>query len=188
MIDNRLHYEGEGYTEDGRRMPNITIDTCKYMNRFETMVLRNSIDLVCKYADTIEEAEKQYNDLIDLYTVRNKPTKPIEKPLTGKYAKLRDDLITAVEAGKIADHGEDGGTCNFDSPSLLLPRWQEKKVKQAAKEAGIGCFKWELYGGARYVFTTPTGAQGNRNCRVSEAMCKALETLGYSVLQYCSMD
>ena len=34
-----------------------------------------------------------------------------------------------------ADFGEDGGTCNFDSPSLLLPRWQEKKIKQAAKEA-----------------------------------------------------
>lgn len=188
MIDGKYHYEGEGYTKDGRRMANITIDTCKYMSRFETMVLRNSLDIECKYADTIEEAEEQYNDMVHRYTELYKPKEPEYKPLTGKYKKLSEDLKAAIETAKLFDNGEDGGTCNFDSPSLALPRWNESKVKQAAKEAGTSCFKWELYGGARYVFTPPTRAQGNRRCRVSEAMCKALTDLQYDVLEYCAMD
>lgn len=188
MIDNRLHYEGEGYTEDGRRMPNITIDTCKYMNRFETMVLRNSIDLECKYADTIEEAEKQYNDLVEQYTVRNKPTKPIEKPLTGKYKKLSEDLKTALIEAKKADTGEDGGTCNFDAPAIIAPMWREDKVKQAAKEAGTTAFKWNWFGQTKYVFGIPTNAQGNRRTRVAGAMNYALMNMGYETLLYCAMD
>lgn len=185
MINGMYHYEGDIYYK-GKRIPDATIDACLIGDKYEIMCFKGGIEYAVETSKSVEDAEKAYNDMIDRFT--KAPNKPIEKPLTGKYAKLRDDLIIAVEAGKKADHGEDGGTCNFDSPSLLLPRWQEKKVKQAAKEAGIGCFKWELFGGARYVFTTPTRAQGNRNCRVSEAMCKALETLGYSVLQYCSMD
>ena len=185
MIDNKYHYEGTIYVK-GKKISNATIDACKWGSKYEIMVFRGGVEYAVSTVDTVEEAEQIYDDYICKYTTP--PTEPIEKPLTGKYKKLRDDLIIAVEAGKKADYGEDGGTCNFDSPSLLLPRWQEKKVQQAAKEAGISCFKWELYGGARYVFSTPTRAQGNRNCRVSEAMCKALETLGYSVTEYCSMD
>ena len=184
MIDNKYHYEGTIYV-NGKRIPNATIDACKWGSKYENMVFRGGEEYAVSTVDTVEEAEQQYSDLVEQYTVRNKPTKPIEKPLTGKYAKLRDDLIIAVEAGKKADYGEDGGTCNFDSPSLLLPRWQEKKIKQAAKEAGIGCFKWY---GARYVFSTPTRAQGNRNCRVSEAMCKALTELNYDCVEYCQAD
>lgn len=186
MIDNKYHYEGTIYV-NGKRIPNATIDACKWGSKYEIMVFRGGAEYAVSTVDTVEEAKQIYDDYIRTFTTP--PTEPIEKPLTGKYKKLRDDLIIAVEAGKKADYGEDGGTCNFDSPSLLLPRWQEKKVKQAAKEAGIGCFKWELFGGARYVFSTPTIAQGNRNCRVSEAMCKALTDLGYpNVLEYSSMD
>ena len=58
------------------------------------------------------------------------------KPLTGKYAKLRDDLIKAhAIALDAAAQVDDGGTCNLDAPSLLLPRWQSAKVKQACEEA-----------------------------------------------------
>lgn len=185
MIDNKFHYEGDIYTDKGVRIPNAIIDTAIICGHYETMALKHGKEYACVTVDSLEEAEKVFEDMIERFTVRNKPTKPIEKPLTGKYAKLRDDLIKAVEAGKKADYGEDGGTCNFDSPSLLLPRWQEKKIKQAAKEAGIGCFKWY---GARYVFSTPTRAQGNRNCRVSEAMCKALTELNYDCVEYCQAD
>ena len=188
MIDNKFHYEGDIYTDKGVRIPNAIIDTAIICGRYETMALKHGKEYACVTVDSLEEAEKVFEDMIERFTVRNKPSKPIEKPLTGKYAKLRDDLIKAIEAGKAADFGEDGGTCNFDAPSISLPRWQEKKVRQAAKEAGISCFKWDLYGGARYVFTTPTNAQGNRNCRVSEAMCKALSDMQYDVLEYSSMD
>ena len=188
MIDNRLHYEGEGYTTDGRRMANIIIDTCIMGGKYETMVLRNSNDIACKYADTIEEAEKQYNDLLEQYTVRNKPVKPIEKPLTGKYKKLSEDLKTALVEAKKADTGEDEGTCNFDAPAIIAPRWREDKVKQAAKEAGTTAFKWDWFGQTKYVFGVPTNAQGNRRTRVAGAMNYALMNMGYETLLYCAMD
>lgn len=184
MIDNRLHFEGECYL-NGRKT-NLTIDTCRCLNRFETMVLRNGVDLDCKYADTLEEAEKQYNEFVERYS--KAPSKPVETPLTGKYKKLSEDLKTALEIAKRADYGEDGGTCNFDAPAIILPRWIEKKVKQAAKEAGTNAFKWEGFGQTKYVFSTPTNAQGNRNTRVAEAMEQALNNMGYDTILYCAMD
>lgn len=188
MINGKYHYEGEGYAKDGHKMANITIDTCIMGSRFETMVLRNSLDIECEYANTIEEAEKQYNDLFEQYTVRNKPTKPIEKPLTGKYKKLSKDLKTALIEAKRADTGEDGGTCNFDAPAIIAPRWREDKVIQAAKEAGTTAFKWDWFGQTKYVFGVPTNAQGNRRTRVAGAMNYALMNLGYETLLYCAMD
>ena len=113
---------------------------------------------------------------------------PESDALKGKYAKLRDDLIIALAAAKEADASEDGGTCNHDAPSICLPRWIEAKVEQAAREAGTSCFKWGLFGGARYVFNPMSSGQGNRRCRASEAMCKALESAGYQVTEYCAMD
>ena len=162
----------------------IIIDACELDSGYiEVMTMyQGGKEIESIKVQDMDEAERAFNDM--RYRYENQE----EAELKGKYAKLRDDLIKAVEAGREADNGEDGGTCNFDSPSLLLPRWQEKKVKQACKEAGITCFKWDLFGGARFVFSTPTSAQANRNCRVSKAMCDVLSGCGYDVLEYCSSD
>lgn len=185
MLNGMYHYEGEIFYK-GKRIPNATIDTCKLGDKYETMCFKGGIEYNVIMSDTLDDAITAYKFMLATFT--KAPEKPVEKPLTGKYKKLSEDLKAAIETAKLFDNGEDGGTCNFDSPSLALPRWNESKVKQAAKEAGTSCFKWELYGGARYVFTPPTRAQGNRRCRVSEAMCKALTDLQYDVLEYCAMD
>lgn len=185
MIDGKYRYEGIGYINGMSKM--LTIDCSKLGSGYECMVLRpDGIDIDCKYADNIEDAEKIYNAMIKRYTTP--PVEEVEKPLTGKYKKLSDDLKIAYEMAKEFDQGEDGGTCNFDSPSLYLPRWIEKKVKQAAKEAGTSAWKWDLYGKAHYVIHPPTHGQANRRSRVSEAMCKILEDMGYDVFEYSAMD
>lgn len=112
------------------------------------------------------------------------------KPLTGKYAQLRDALITALEAGRAAEaaNPEDGGTCNFDSAALQLPRWNAALVEQAAREAGTHCFVWTLWGSKSYVFGPSTRAQGNARSRNADAMVAALRQLGYDAYEYCQMD
>ncbi len=49
----------------------------------------------------------------------------MKNELTGRYAKLRDDLIDAVAAGIAAEekNPDDGGSMNFDSAAIRLPRW-----------------------------------------------------------------
>ena len=107
-------------------------------------------------------------------------------PLTGKYAQLRDGLIKARKAGlERAAVSDDGGTCNFDSPAIKLPRWQVAKVKQAAAEAGCGCFVW--FSGF-YVFPLCCGGQANKVTAAAEAAEKALKNAGYDASVYYQAD
>ena len=107
--------------------------------------------------------------------------------LTGKYAKLRDDLIAALAAGRSAEEKtpNDGGTCNFDSPTIDLPRWQSEKIKQAAQAAGTHCYKWF---GSTWVFSPRTRAQGYARTRNAEAAKNKLCELGYQAYMYYAMD
>lgn len=186
MYNNKYRAE---YKHNGK---NIIIDLAKIPGMIEkyeviAMYARNYGDFDCATFNTLQEAAEAYEGMLKKYPEDKAPKAPT--PLTGKYAKLRDDLIVALEASKAADIGEDGGTCNFDAPSLYLPRWIESKVKQAAEEAGTTCFKWELYGGARYVFNPKSSGQANRRCRASKAMMQSLQAAGYTdVLEYCAMD
>ena len=110
------------------------------------------------------------------------------KPLTGKYAKLRDDLKAALEVGKAAQTGEDGGTCNFDATSIFLPRWNTALVERAAKEAGTSCFKWDFGRAGKFVFEPISRAQGNDRSRNAEAVTAYMKSLGYETFDYCQMD
>lgn len=114
-----------------------------------------------------------------------KHTEP--KPLTGKYAKLRDDLRKVYKIGKAAAaQVEGGGTCNLDAPSLLLPLWQSAKVKQACKEAGGDYFRWGFSN--RYVICLRLPGQAYKRETAAEAMTKALADMGYDALTYCQID
>ena len=115
---------------------------------------------------------------------------PAASDLPGKYARLRDDLRAALEAGRAAEAAdpEDGGTCNFDAAALSLPRWSADLIRQAAQEAGTGCFSWDCYGKRLWVIGPDTRAQGNARSRNAEAMVRALQAAGYDALDYCQMD
>lgn len=178
----------EEYTLKGRR---VILDTARLApGEYETMLFRSSDGLEIDSATAATEAEAlaQYARIRAAYPPDAE--RPAPAQLTGKYAKLRDDLKIALAEGRAVEtaNPEDGGTCNFDSPALDLPRWNAVKVQQAAKEAGSGCFIWSLFGSRRFVFTPSTRAQGNARSRNAEAVTAALRRMGYTAFSYCQMD
>lgn len=110
-------------------------------------------------------------------------------PLTGKYARLRDDLRKAYHIGlEAAALVSDGGTCNLDAPALILRRWNHEKVNRAAREAGGGSYTWSCYGGGCHVFCFPVGGQAYKRETAARAMTEALAAMGYEALTYCQID
>ena len=149
---------------------------------FETMLA--SKDFADEYAvirsDSEAQAISDFKRIRKLFHVA---------PLYGKYAELAEALKKAHADGLIASYGvDDGGTCNFDAPTITLKGWPEAKVKQAAKVAGVGCFVWNLWGSKRYVFSVPVAAQANARTVAAEAMCKSLKAAGYDAGMYYQAD
>lgn len=110
--------------------------------------------------------------------------------LTGRYAKLAADLKTSYEYGKAHMGTDDCGTCNFDSPTLYLPRWNKERVKAAVKAAGLNSFEWKPFGRQRafLVVSVPCAGQGYTRTNAAEAMSKRLGELGYDSGIYYQMD
>lgn len=110
--------------------------------------------------------------------------------LSGKYLKLANDLKAAYEYGKAHMGTDDGGTCNFDSPTLYLPRWNKEQVKAAVKAAGLNSFEWKPFGRQRtfLVVSVPCAGQGYTRTNAAEAMSKRLGELGYDSGMYYQMD
>lgn len=108
--------------------------------------------------------------------------------LTGRYQKLADDLKAALQYGLEHAGEDDGGTCNFDSPTLYLPRWKRQLVETAAKAAGLGCFVWKAFSKNAYVFSVPGVGQGYTRTNAAEAMSQFLGGLGYDAGMYYQMD
>lgn len=180
----------EEYTLKGRR---VILDTAElFPGNYETMLLRRSDghEIASMRAATEAEALAHFSAIRAAYPPDKPKAKRAPGALTGRYAKLRDDLKKALEVGRAAEDAnpEDGGTCNFDSAALSLPRWTAEKVKQAAKEAGTSCFVWNCYGSKQFVFGPNTRAQGNARSRNAEAMTRALRSMGYDAMDYCQMD
>lgn len=108
--------------------------------------------------------------------------------LTGKYAKLAKDLKAALDYGSSKMGTDDGGTCNFDSPTLYLPRWNKDKIKEAAKAAGLRCFEWKPYGRTFWTFSVPCAGQGYTRTNAAEAMSAYLRDVGYDAGMYYQTD
>lgn len=124
------------------------------------------------------------------YSAAKRRTHASFDDLSGKYLKLAKDLKAAYEYGKAHMGTDDGGTCNFDSPTLYLPRWNKEKVKAAVKAAGLNSFEWEPSCGheAFLVVSVPCAGQGNTRTNAAEAMSKRLGELGYDSGMYYQMD
>lgn len=175
------------YKHNNRR---VILDTCELaLNHYETMLLYpNGHEIAYRTSRTEADAIADFEAIYLAHPAdpEIKHTEP--KPLTGKYAKLRDDLRKVYEIGKAAAaQVEDGGTCNLDAPSLLLPRWQSAKIEQACKEAGCGCFEWKCFN-RRWVICFHIPGQAYKRETAAEVMTKALADLGYDALTYCAID
>lgn len=182
MINNQYHYEGK----DKHGKP-IIIDVANLGGTYEVMafVPRTGTEHECQRTASLEEAAQFYRDMLDRYALKEGEN----APLTGRYAKLRDDLKAALKAAEQAAAGvDDGGTCCLDAPSLHLPRWRQSLVEQAAKEAGVGCSTWRLFGEKRYVFSMRTPGQARKVERAAEAATAELARRGYDSFCYQQAD
>lgn len=175
MINNNYHFEDK----------RVIIDIAEISSgRYEIMKLRASDGEELESYTTYD-----FDVAVNVYNRMLKEHQNYIKPLSGKYAKLRDDLKTALSAASdAARFVDDSGTCNLDAASLLLPRWSEKLVTQAAKEAGTSMFTWSAFGGKRFVFLPSVPGQARKREVAAEAMTKALSDLGYNAFCYQQMD
>lgn len=109
------------------------------------------------------------------------------RPLTGKYRDLAEALKSAVEAARAAVEAnpDDGGTCNMDTATIYLPRYDATMVENAGRSAGVYCSKW---GKGEYHLVLPVGGQGYRQTVAAEAARDALKALGYSAGVYYMID
>ena len=177
MIDGK--YRSEGFCGERK----VIVDLANVAGKYEVGAFTEEDwgELAIEIYDNLNPAIDAYNQMVGTYILTD------TRPLKGRYATLRDDLKKALAAGREAEaeNPEDGGTCNFDSVAILLPRWRESMVKQASKEAGTSCFKWD---DGFYVFSPNTRAQANARSRNAEAMADVLENIGYKVFEYQVID
>jgi hypothetical protein len=103
--------------------------------------------------------------------------------------KLADALKRADKAALAVANTEDGGTCNFDTPLIKLPRWKTSEIKEVSEKSGIeiGDQLSGWHKGYRFVDTTKHG-QANCRTRMAEAAYHSLEADGYDVCMYYQMD
>lgn len=179
----------EEYTYKGRR---VILDAARLGDKIEVMLMTEGggTEYACEVVNTEAEALEAFARIRSAHIPDNERPQPsAPAPLTGKYAKLRDDLLAVYKIGlEAANKTDDGGTCNHDAPALFLPRWNNAKLEQACREAGCGCFKWRLFGTAMTVISFRTPGQANKRADAAEAMTKALKEMGYDAYLYCQAD
>lgn len=150
--------------------------------KFEVMLFTNDPAM-----DEIDSIQCEFEESAVAHFNRIKKQYHIPE-LTGRYKKLAEDLKAALAYGREHMGTDDGGTSNFDAPTLRLPRWNKKLVEASAKTAGVGCFIWNLCGCKSYVFSIPGVGQGYTRTKAAEAMSTHLKELGYDAGMYYQVD
>lgn len=109
-----------------------------------------------------------------------------------KYEELKKALEKAITVAQEAKTDDDGGTCNFDSPTLDYRAMGMSKAKaiETIKSVGLGCFEWRSYYGKIWglVICGCTAGQGNCRTRMAEAFHKSLVAQGVASGMYYQMD
>jgi hypothetical protein len=105
-----------------------------------------------------------------------------------KYEKLTLDLKEAKEAAiEFVESIRDGGTANLDSTFLILKRWNEEKVVEAIKKAGLLSEGKRNWIGTGYFISINTG-QANKRTVARNHFMFALKSKGYQVISFDKMD
>lgn len=150
--------------------------------KFEVMLFTNGPE-----AEEVDSIQCEYEDIARAHFKWLKKFYDIPE-LTGRYKKLAEDLKAALSYGLEHMGNDDGGTSNFDAPTLYLPRWNGKLVEAAAKVAGTGCFVWKAFNKSYFVFSVPGTGQGYTRTNAAEAMSAYLKERGYDAGMYYQMD
>lgn len=102
--------------------------------------------------------------------------------LAEAFAKARDAAL-AADPGE----GEDGGTCNLDTPTIKVPRVREAVMHEAAERAGISVSKINWFG-VRYFVHVPMNGQAWRREKMADAASQSLKESGLDELQWQQCD
>ena len=117
--------------------------------------------------------------------------------------KLRRAMLRAMhKALAVIGDGEDGGTCNFDSPALDYAACgvKGKDAVRLIESLGLRCHLWKPFKNHRNEDGTMTHAprylvisgfqrgQGNCRSRMAEAFCTSMNTDGCETRMYYQMD
>ena len=102
---------------------------------------------------------------------------------------LRDSLKRAQQAADAFLGTDDGGSCNFDSPTLHLPGARKATIEAIAESAGLRASKigGGLWRGSYFVHINTSG-QGMRRTRMAEAATASLKADGYAASTYYALD
>ena len=114
---------------------------------------------------------------------------------TEKADALVELFVKALEAAKAADPGEDGGTCNFDTPAFRVHRMPEKLLVEVGERAGVRVSSFPWFGKKWFWLHVPTFGQGNRRTVTMEAALGVLQEAvesgaipGFKACGYYQMD
>lgn len=105
-----------------------------------------------------------------------------------KYELLAEALRAAKAAAESHANDDDGGTCNFDTAYLRLPRWNRELTRKAFESAGLRTDVWNVFGGSAYMILGCYNGQGDRRTNQAEAIRDVLQTAGYDCHIYYQMD
>ena len=103
-----------------------------------------------------------------------------------KILELKSALLIAkIEADKLKDT-DDGGTCNFDTPTLKLPsEWTSLMLDVAFKNTGMS---YERVSKETIHILGAVEGQGFRRTAMAEAFSEALTKQGYVSYVYYQMN
>lgn len=106
---------------------------------------------------------------------------------------LINALIRARESTTALQNSEDGGTCNFDCPFLVMPKGtRESTMNAIGKAAGVWFDKWD--NGEWHISGDFLSGQGNRRANIAETFVTclrkedSLKNDGIKCYLYCSTD
>jgi len=108
--------------------------------------------------------------------------------------QLRETLIRARDAALTANRGgaDDGGTCNFDSAVMHVPKADVPIVRAAAEGIGVRVAVGDWLCGSEQaaVFLSADGARGqaDANTRAARALCDVLKEAGLPAMMFYQMD
>lgn len=106
---------------------------------------------------------------------------------------LRPWLIDALREAKLAaDHAEgenpdDGGSANFDTTILILPRVHESTMRSVSEASGVRVERKTGSSGQWWVWLNG-GAQGALRTRRVEAAAEALRLQGFDAHVWYALD
>ena len=103
---------------------------------------------------------------------------------TNKILALRVALLIASKAATDKSNVEDDGTCNLDTPCLVLPGWTKQEIEEAFQLTGLYP---NIYNNCVHIGGVVEGC-GFKRTAMAEAFRDSLKQSGYNSYVYYKID